>query len=130
MQSILEGIDIDNGSEALEKLQKAMYDIIIKSLCLSTPHVTHLIRSCHPDGEGNQLLFQILGFDIMIDSNLRPYLIEINQMPSFATDSPLDARVKRGLLADCFKTLCMTNEKKMACKRDIEEKIKNRLLKP
>ena len=113
MQSILEGIDIDYGSEALEKLQKSIYDIIIKSLCLSTPHVTHLIRSCHPDGEGNQLCFQILGFDIMIDSALRPYLIEINQMPSFATDSPLDARVKRGLLADCFKTLCLTNERKV-----------------
>jgi tubulin polyglutamylase TTLL6/13 len=57
MQSILEGIDIDHGSEALEKLQKGIYDIIIKSLSLSTPHVTHLIRSCHPDGEGNQLCF-------------------------------------------------------------------------
>lgn len=66
----------------------------------------------------------------MIDSNLRPYLIEINQMPSFATDSPLDARIKRGLLADCFKTLSLTNEKKVATKREMEEKIRNRLLKP
>jgi hypothetical protein len=60
----------------------------------------------------------------MIDNNLRPYLLEINQMPSFATDSPLDARVKRGLLTDCFKTLCLSNERKQAMKREIEEKIK------
>jgi hypothetical protein len=66
----------------------------------------------------------------MIDSNLRPYLIEINQMPSFETDSPLDARIKRGLLTDCLKTLGLTYEKKIAMKRDIQESIKQRLLKP
>lgn len=51
-------------------------------------------------------------------------------MPSFATDSPLDARVKRGLLADCLKTLSLSNDKKVACKKEIEDKIRNRLLKP
>jgi hypothetical protein len=66
----------------------------------------------------------------MIDSGLKPYLIEINQMPSFGTDSPLDARVKRGLLTDCFKTLCLTTERKHAHKKEIEDKINQRLLKP
>ena len=28
-------------------------------------------------------VIHILGFDIMIDSKLRPYLLEVNQMPSF-----------------------------------------------
>ena len=34
MQSVLEGIDLDHGHEALEKLQRSIYDIIIKSMCL------------------------------------------------------------------------------------------------
>lgn len=60
----------------------------------------------------NMSCFQLLGFDIMIDSKLKPVLIEINQMPSFATDSQLDLRVKRGLLTDSFKTLCLTMKRK------------------
>jgi len=36
----------------------------------------------------------ILGFDIMIDSKLKPHLIEVNQLPSFATDSQLDESIK------------------------------------
>ena len=66
----------------------------------------------------------------MIDKDLKPYLLEINQMPSFATDSPLDAVIKRGLLQDCFKTLCLNMPRKLQYKHDVEEKIKARLLKP
>jgi tubulin polyglutamylase TTLL6/13 len=43
--------------------------------------------------------FEILGFDIMIDSKLRPWLIEVNHLPSFGTDSPLDLDIKARLMA-------------------------------
>lgn len=69
---------------------QGMHDIIIKTMCIAQPHVHHLYRSCQPDDLQNQMCFQLLGFDIIIDQDLRPYLLEVNQMPSFATDSPLD----------------------------------------
>lgn len=40
------------------------------------------------------MAFEILGFDIMLDSNLKAYLLEINHAPSFATDSSLDEKIK------------------------------------
>jgi len=49
LQSVLDGIDLDYGTDVMEKVQKDIYDIIIKTLCLATPHVTHLMKSCHPD---------------------------------------------------------------------------------
>ena len=51
------------------------------------------------------MCFQILGFDIMIDKYFKPWLIEVNQSPSFATDSALDYEVKKSVLKDAFMLL-------------------------
>lgn len=44
----------------------------------------------------------MLGFDIMIDSNLKPWLIEVNHSPSMNTDSSLDLKIKGNMIADLF----------------------------
>lgn len=46
--------------------------------------------------------FELYGFDIMIDSDLEPHLIEVNVMPSLACGSALDKHVKGSLLADLY----------------------------
>ena len=38
--------------------------------------------------------FEVLGVDIIIDHALKPWLVEVNHLPSFATDSPLDQNIK------------------------------------
>ena len=40
------------------------------------------------------MCFEILGFDVLIDEKLKPWLIEINHAPSFATDTPFDWKIK------------------------------------
>ena len=67
--------------------------------------MSHIYRSCQPDDMDNSMCFQILGFDIMIDKNFKPWLIEVNQSPSFATDSPLDYDVKKAVVKDAFMLL-------------------------
>jgi len=42
--------------------------------------------------------FEVLGLDIMMDTKLRPYLIEVNHLPSFGTDSTLDDEIKSRVL--------------------------------
>ena len=44
--------------------------------------------------------FNILGFDVMLDSKLRPWLLEINIEPSFYSTSPYDKMVKTKLVSD------------------------------
>ena len=44
------------------------------------------------------MCFQIMGLDIMIDAKLKPWLIEVNHLSSFGTDSPLDKKIKFDLI--------------------------------
>ena len=46
--------------------------------------------------------FELLGFDILIDNQLSPWLLEVNLSPSLACESPLDQRIKGELIADLF----------------------------
>lgn len=54
--------------------------------------------------------FELYGFDIMIDSNLKPWLIEINGSPSMTANTPIDRALKNGLLDD---TLTVVNIEKL-----------------
>lgn len=87
-------------------------DIIIKTICTVQPSLAHTYRSCQPDDVANNKCFEILGFDVMLDSNGKPYLIEINHAPSFAAESPLDDSIKRNLLVDTFKLMNLTLKRK------------------
>lgn len=65
----------------------------------------HLYRSCQPEDIENQLCFQILGFDVMIDANMKPWLLEVNHAPSLATESPFDLKIKLKLVEDTLRLL-------------------------
>jgi D-alanine-D-alanine ligase-like ATP-grasp enzyme len=56
----------------------------------------------------NSMAFQILGFDVLIDSKFKPYLLEVNCSPSFGTDSSLDYKIKKNVISDAFYLLNFT----------------------
>lgn len=49
--------------------------------------------------------FELMGFDIMIDSALKPWLLEVNSSPAMSMDGAADSRVKPELLRDTFKII-------------------------
>lgn len=64
------------------------------------------------------MAFQVLGFDILLDSKYNPYLIEVNCSPSFATDSALDYKIKKTVIADTFKLLNVSREKRLSTQEE------------
>lgn len=49
--------------------------------------------------------FELMGFDIMIDNEKKPWLLEVNSSPAMSMDGPADHRVKPDLLKDTFKLI-------------------------
>lgn len=53
--------------------------------------------------------FELLGFDILIDKALNPWLLEVNLSPSLACDSMLDQRIKSNVISDLFNLAGIIN---------------------
>ena len=95
-----------------KKLKQDIDDLLIKTLIVAQPNLSHLYKSCQPDDLENQMCFQILGFDVLIDENCKPWLIEVNQSPSFKADSGLDRRIKEKLVSDTLTLLNLSVKRK------------------
>jgi tubulin polyglutamylase TTLL6/13 len=58
------------------------------------------------------MCFEILGMDILIDHKLKPWVIEINISPSFNVDTPLDYRIKQGVIEESIRLLNLSYQNK------------------
>ena len=47
-------------------------------------------------------------------------------MPSFATDFPIDYKIKRGLIVDVMRKLCLNVPRKLKYKFEIKAKFEER----
>lgn len=53
-----------------------------------------------PAGAHPASCFEMYGFDVLVDQELKPWLLEVNICPSLSSGSPLDKRIKTKLVAD------------------------------
>lgn len=77
-------------------------DIIIKSI-ISVADDS--IQKCGELTKHKNTLFELYGFDVLIDSDLTPWLLEINLNPSLNCDTQLDLKVKSSLMTDIFNLI-------------------------
>uniref|UniRef100_H3D3P7 Tubulin tyrosine ligase-like family, member 7 n=1 Tax=Tetraodon nigroviridis TaxID=99883 RepID=H3D3P7_TETNG len=82
-------------------------ELVVKTLIVAEPHVLHAYRMCRPGQPpgSDSVCFEVLGFDIILDRKLKPWLLEINRAPSFGTDQKIDYDVKKGVLLNALKLL-------------------------
>ncbi|XP_058302083.1 tubulin polyglutamylase TTLL6 isoform X4 [Hylobates moloch] len=109
---------MEDHSYNIEQIWRDIEDIVIKTLISAHPIIRHNYHTCFPNHTLNSACFEILGFDILLDRKLKPWLLEVNHSPSFSTNSRLDKEVKDGLLYD---TLVLINLESCDKKKVLEE---------
>lgn len=102
-------------------LWSRIYDVLLKTLICGEHHVAAAMKK---NGTHRTNCFEILGFDILIDSDLKPWLVEVNLSPSLASDSPLDMMIKSTLVSDTFNVIGV---KRFDRKKESLNKIKHRM---
>jgi tubulin polyglutamylase TTLL6/13 len=91
----------------VKKLQDSIDAVIVKTMIAAQPTLRHYYRASFPKHDHGSACFEILGFDILIDRSLKPFLLEVNHSPSFNLDLPVDAEIKESLLKDTFNIIYM-----------------------
>ncbi|XP_075714251.1 tubulin polyglutamylase TTLL13 isoform X2 [Rhinoderma darwinii] len=110
------------------KLWEDIEDVIIKTLISAHPILKHNYRTCFPNHIAGSACFEILGFDILVDKKLKPWLLEVNHSPSFTTDSRLDREVKDALLYDTLNLINLRACDKRKVLEEDKRRVKERLL--
>ncbi|XP_027392533.1 tubulin polyglutamylase TTLL7 isoform X4 [Bos indicus x Bos taurus] len=95
------------GTEKYIPPNESNLELVVKTLIVAEPHVLHAYRMCRPGQPpgSESVCFEVLGFDILLDRKLKPWLLEINRAPSFGTDQKIDYDVKKGVLLNALKLL-------------------------
>ncbi|XP_046748761.1 tubulin monoglutamylase TTLL4-like [Diprion similis] len=87
-----ENVDVD-------RLWKAMKDIVVKTMISAEASINSLTRG---NVASRYCCYELFGVDILLDENLKPWLLEVNISPSLQSSSPLDIAVKAPMIRTVF----------------------------
>ncbi|RNF10617.1 putative tubulin-tyrsoine ligase-like protein [Trypanosoma rangeli] len=102
----------------------AVAHLICKTILVAQPQITSVYNSCFSRPNDGYNCFEVLGFDILIDHKMKPWLMEVNHTPSLATDTPLDYDIKHALIKEVWEIIDI----KASDKRQVEKKERNRFV--
>ncbi|XP_073346249.1 tubulin polyglutamylase ttll6 [Pagrus major] len=110
-----------------DKMWNDIEDVIIKTLISAHPILKHNYHTCFPNHITGSACFEILGFDVLLDHRLRPWVLEVNHSPSFTTDSQLDREVKDALLYDTLVLINLGACDRRKITKEERRRVKERL---
>ncbi|XP_030649110.1 tubulin polyglutamylase ttll6-like [Chanos chanos] len=112
-----------------KKLWADIEDVVIKVLVSALPVLRHNYHTCFPwhANAASSACFELLGFDVLLDHRLKPWLLEVNHSPSFTTDSRLDREVKDELLYDTLVLVNLGTCDRRQIREDERRRVQERL---
>ena len=91
----------NKGINTQQLWEKIDHIVVLALLSAHNYLIDGVNSSCHKIGYPR--CFQILGFDILLDKNLNPHILEVNHRPSLQYYRGPERRMKVGMIADAIK---------------------------
>lgn len=108
----MDWVEKEFGEKERKRLWHKLTGLCVKTVLMAQPNLQAECDASFPkDLSGGMMgcrCFEILGVDVMIDAKRKPYLIEVNHLPSFTCDSPLDESIKSRLVEQTLELTCGT----------------------
>jgi hypothetical protein len=100
--------------------------IVAKTIIAVEPKINTLVKMVVPH---RNVCFEVFGFDLMLDTNLRAWLIEVNTGPSLGAQASahIDRKVKFPMVADMLNLIGLTPYDREVFEREEEAKRHARL---
>ncbi|CAL6071918.1 Tubulin_tyrosine ligase [Hexamita inflata] len=125
LQSVFDQMEKD-GCNILDFKQR-LYDLFIKTIFAALPQLQQqytTYRSQMPRFQGvdpfqcqdpyfGSSCFEVLGYDVLVDADFNPVLLEVNHSPSFTCDTPLDLRIKETLIGGVMDMMWICQDDKI-----------------
>lgn len=107
-----------------KSVKARMKDLIIKTIISADYRINDAMKA---GTKYKDICFELYGFDIIIDANLKPWILEVNISPSFSSSSPFDKNLKTKLICDALTIVGVkpTNHEKY--EKDELKKLKEKL---
>ena len=135
----------EHGDAAVDRLWCSIGDICVKTILSILPTLvaeyhstfggdatgttkTTEAGSTSSNGLSGSRCFEVLGFDIMLDEKLQPYLIEVNHLPSFGTDAPLDKAIKSKVIEQAMSVVQAKPDDRRVYEKTQRRKSRHRLV--
>lgn len=84
-----------------ERLWATLRNLIIRTMLAGENPINNLSKTYM---QSRYNCFELFGFDVLLDAELRPWLLEVNISPSLHSTSPLDLNVKAPLVKAVLNT--------------------------
>jgi tubulin polyglutamylase TTLL6/13 len=89
----------------IDKLWAQIDEVAVKTIISAQPLLAHHHRMSQPDDVYGDRCFELLGMDVLLDENLKPWLLELNHSPSFHCDAVVDKSIKHPMLSELLDML-------------------------
>jgi tubulin polyglutamylase TTLL6/13 len=101
MSSIFGEIRRNGGDDV--RLRSDIERIVVLTVLAGHGFLRQNYRASFRAPDGRSRCFEILGFDVLIDRDLKPWVLEVNHSPSFHCDSEFDLELKEKVITQALR---------------------------